>query len=225
MRSYVLLSNKPWHDKLFIWLNEFIPGNWARIRSKEEFTLERLVEIKPKMIFIPHWSHLIPESIFENFECVIFHMTDLPFGRGGSPLQNLITLGFTETKISAIRAEAGLDTGGIYLKKNLSLLGTAEEIFLRASDTIAIMIKEILEKEIISEPQIGVPTNFKRRTPKEGDISKLSDIVDVYNYIRMLDANDYPQAYLELDHFRLEFSRASLKSNEIIIADVRIIKK
>ncbi len=24
------------------------------------------------------------------FECVCFHMTDVPYGRGGSPLQNLI---------------------------------------------------------------------------------------------------------------------------------------
>ena len=31
------------------------------------------------------------QEIHENYKCIIFHMTDLPFGRGGSPLQNLIS--------------------------------------------------------------------------------------------------------------------------------------
>ena len=41
----------------------------------------------------------------------------------------------------------------------------------------------------------------------------------------MLDAEGYPKAYLDMGHFRLEFSRASLKTGENIIADVRIFKK
>lgn len=225
MRSFVLLSNKPWHDKLFIRLKESIQGKWIRITSKEEFNSKKLEEIDPAMIFIPHWSDLIPESIFARFECVIFHMTDLPFGRGGSPLQNLITAGHSETKISAIRVEKGLDTGPIYLKESLSLLGTAEEIFIRASDIIGAMIAEILEKELVPESQKGIPTIFKRRSPEDGDISNLYDMKEIYDCIRMLDANGYPPAYVDLSNFKIEFSRASLKSNEIIIADVRIIKK
>ena len=41
----------------------------------------------------------------------------------------------------------------------------------------------------------------------------------------MLDAEGYPQAYLETDEFRFEFNRASLKADNSIIADVRIFKK
>lgn len=225
MKSFVLLSDKPWHDKLFIQLQETILGKWIRISSKEDFNPRQLKEIDPAMIFIPHWSYLIPESIFSCFECVIFHMTDLPFGRGGSPLQNLIATGHVETKISAIQVEKDLDTGPIYLKENLSLLGTAEEIFIRASDTIGAMIAAIVEKELIPESQKGTPIIFKRRRPEDGDISNLTDIKRIYDYIRMLDANGYPPAYIEFSNFKIEFSRASLKSNEIIKADVRIIKK
>ncbi len=38
------------------------------------------MELKPRYVFFPHWSHIIPQDIYENFECVIFHMTDFPFG-------------------------------------------------------------------------------------------------------------------------------------------------
>lgn len=69
-------------------------------------------------------------------------MTDLPFGRGGSPLQNLLSRGIYHTKLSAIRVSAGLDTGSVYLKNDLDILeGSAEKIFRRAGE---IIFKEML---------------------------------------------------------------------------------
>lgn len=44
-------------------------------------------------------------------------MTDLPYGRGGSPLQNLIVRNHYKTKISEIRVKKEIDSGPIYLKK------------------------------------------------------------------------------------------------------------
>jgi methionyl-tRNA formyltransferase len=44
-------------------------------------------------------------------------MTDLPFGRGGSPLQNLISRKIYNTKLSAIRVVKELDAGPVFLKK------------------------------------------------------------------------------------------------------------
>ncbi len=64
-----------------------------RIRDPKDLEVSKLLEFSPRYIFFPHWSWIIPKEIYEKFECVIFHMTDLPFGRGGSPLQNLIVRG------------------------------------------------------------------------------------------------------------------------------------
>ena len=44
-------------------------------------------------------------------------MTDLPYGRGGSPLQNLILKGKKTTKITAFKMIDKIDAGPIYLKK------------------------------------------------------------------------------------------------------------
>ena len=73
MSSFILVTNKPWHDSLFEWLNHSIPGSWIRITTPEELVIERLAEINPDMVFIPHWSYIIPESVFGNFECIVFH--------------------------------------------------------------------------------------------------------------------------------------------------------
>ena len=196
----------------------------AEIVNSQQELNEKILKKEIDYIFFLHWSKLIPKEIYENYRCVVFHMTDLPFGRGGSPLQNLIVRGFTETKISAIRVEQGLDTGDIYLKKDLSLYGTAEEIFLRAGVVMFEMMKEITENKIIPEPQKGKPVLFKRRTPEDGSIEHIDTIEQIYDHIRMLDAEGYPRAFLVNRTIKFEFSGATLKADGSICADVKISK-
>jgi methionyl-tRNA formyltransferase len=225
MSSFVVLSEKKWNLDLAKELSNFTGDKWILISEKKKFTKDFLTEINAKKVFIPHWSYLIPSSIFENFECILFHMTDLPYGRGGSPLQNLIVRGYKKTKISAIRVESGLDTGDIYLKKELSLEGSAKAIFERANQLIFKMILEIIKLNPTPIKQIGQPYNFKRRTPEMSNIKDLKKLKEIYDYIRMLDADGYPNAYLETENFKFEFRRASFKDNKSIQADVKIILK
>lgn len=195
-----------------------------RIRHQHELTFDWLNSINPDWVFFPHWSWKIPSEIYQNFNCVIFHMTDLPYGRGGSPLQNLIVNGHQTTQISAVQCVEELDAGSIYLKRPLSLLGTADEILIRASDLIADMIKEILKSSIDPTPQVGDPTYFKRRLPSDSNIYEIENIKNLYDFIRMLDGEGYPPAFLDTEYFRLELSRASLKE-DCVIADVKITRK
>lgn len=226
IENVLIVSEKIWNKKLLGYLQSALPQySFYLISKKEEFTVKQIDSISPIKIFIPHWSYIIPSSIFEKYECIVFHMTDLPYGRGGSPLQNLIVRGVTVTKLSALRVEAGLDAGPIYLKTDLSLLGTAEEIYMRANSLIEKMIVDILQKDLQPIPQVGEPVVFKRRKPEQSDISRLEKIEEVFNYIRMLDAKDYPHAYIEKGSFRYEFTRASIKADGSIIADVKITKK
>ena len=223
--KYLLVTGKSWHNTLLENLKNKHKGQWKRIKEKEKFTIETCKSYKPDWTFIPHWSYLIPKEIFENFRCVVFHMTDLPYGRGGSPLQNLIARGHEETKISAISVTDEIDAGKIYLKRSLNLNGTAEEIFIRSSKVIEEMIDVIINEQPVPKEQKGDIVKFSRRKPEDGDISHLESIEDIYDFIRMLDCEGYPKAYLETDKFKLEFTRASLNADKSIKADVRISKK
>ncbi|HEE8995621.1 TPA: hypothetical protein R2H68_001640, partial [Campylobacter jejuni] len=94
-------------------------------------------KINPKYIFFPHWSFIIPDEIYQNYECIVFHMSDLPFGRGGSPLQNLILQNIKKTKISALKVCKDLDAGDIYLKCKLDISKhSAQKIYKKASKII-----------------------------------------------------------------------------------------
>lgn len=183
--------------------------------SKQEFTADNVRAFQPDYIFLPHWSYIIPAEITDNWECVVFHMTDLPYGRGGSPLQNLIVRGHKDTKISAIRVTAKLDGGPVYMKHLLSLEGSAQEIFVRCSDMIFHeMMPRFLTEKITPVPQEGKPVVFKRRRPEESRITPDMKTDEIYDYIRMLDAEGYPRAYIDFGDYRLEFEGAVLSGDE-----------
>jgi len=193
----------------------------VRLRERNDLTVERLGGIAPEFVFFPHWSWIIPQEIHRRFNCVIFHMTDLPFGRGGSPLQNLIVRGIYETKLSAIKCCDTLDAGPVYLKRPLSLHGSAEEVFVRAAHLMESMVVEIALGKIAPQEQVGEITLFQRRRPEDGDISSLDSLAKVHDYIRMLDAEGYPNAFLKNSGFRLSFTRSRL-AHDHVMADVRI---
>lgn len=225
MKTYILVTEKPWHKKMFDDLSKRSNEKWILIDEKSLFNNEHLSELKADKIFIPHWNYIIPESIWSKYECLVFHMTDLPFGRGGSPLQNLIVRGYKSTKISALKVDDGIDTGDIYCKENLSLQGTASEIFERSVPIITNMIENIINHNLKPRQQEGVPVTFKRRKPEDGKMNNIDELDKVYDYIRMLDGEGYPPAFVETDNLRIEFTDAELSENSEIKAHVRILKK
>lgn len=224
-KKLILASPFERHDKLVEAIREKLPKyEVIRIRSKTELSLLNLQSWQPNYIFFLHWSWLIPKAVYDRYDCVVFHMTDLPYGRGGSPLQNLIIRGHTETKLTAFQCVREIDAGPIYLKSEISLLGTAEEIMSRCSALMEEMILEIIQDHIVPVPQTGEVTLFNRRKPDESNLISLSEIKNVYDYIRMLDDDAYPKAFIESDFFHFEFSKAILH-DESIEAKVVIKRK
>ncbi len=218
---YVVAGAKSWNRRVFDQVIAKYPGEWHFLSCPDELKYEVLSGIAPRYVFFLHWSWQVPSGVVQDYECVCFHMTDVPYGRGGSPLQNLILRGHTHTKLTALRMVEDFDAGPVYLKEDLCLMGTAEEIYIRASYLSANMIKYIIENEPVPQPQEGEPVIFKRRKPHQSEIPVLSSLQGLYDFIRMLDAEGYPKAFLEYKGFRYEFSRAAFYDGQLV-ADVKV---
>lgn len=214
--SLIIAQSKVWNPELISSLKKAADYEIVEITKPEQLSFEFLTELNPKFVFFPHWSSRINRDIFENFECVIFHMTDLPFGRGGTPLQNLIVRGFSETKISAIKCVAELDAGPIYMKRSLTLEGTAEQIYVRAARIIEEMIVEIVKNTPRPTEQLGEVVTFKRRSPSESEIKSPKSAAELYDFIRMLDAEGYPHAFINAGEFKVEFRNARLLNGSLL---------
>ena len=220
-RRIVLATPHPRYDALEEALRRQHGFEVARIRQRSELSPDALAALAPSHVFLPHWSWKIPEEIHTRFECVVFHMTDLPFGRGGSPLQNLIVRGIEQTQLSALRCGADIDAGPVYLKRSLSTLGTAEEVFIRAAALMEEMVCRIVDGDVQPAAQVGEAVHFVRRTPEQGNLDQTTTLQALHDMIRMLDADGYPNAFVEASGWRFEFSRASARPG-YVVADVRI---
>ena len=217
MNSYIVATIKSWNIKNFREIISKYPGKWHLISDPKKLTLKALDKIKPRYVFFPHWSVKVPKQITDKYECVCFHETDLPYGRGGTPIQNLILAGKKKSKITALRMVEELDAGPIYLKKPVSLHGSAQEIYERSSLIVAEMIKDIVIKNPKPRPQKGKITVFKRRTPDQSDLTKNSFKSDeeFYDFVRMLDAESYPKAFIPIGEKRIEFFDVRKKNGKM----------
>jgi len=213
---YLVAGCKPWNREVYERSIRDLPGRWHYAGSKEQLGAEAVDALHPRYIFFLHWSWKVPQEIVDRHECIAFHMTDLPYGRGGSPLQNLIVRGHRETRLSAFRMSHEIDAGPIYLKEDLCLEGTAREIYERATVLSARMVGRIVRDQPQPVPQEGEVVAFKRRTREDSEIpADLRSPERIYDFIRMLDCEGYPPAFVERHGFRFEFRNARLDDGRL----------
>jgi methionyl-tRNA formyltransferase len=219
---YVIAASRTWNRAVFDEIRASHPGEWILVDDPARLTADHLSALRPRYVFLLHWSWKVPKEVFEAYECVAFHMTDLPYGRGGSPLQNLILRGHRQTTLSAFRVVEEIDAGPVYVKVPLSLQGTAEDIYRRASRLAADLIGTILQLHPIPSPQQGEVVTFRRREPSDSRLPEYATAEQLYDFIRMLDADGYPRAFVESATWRCEFSRASL-DGDTVRAEARLL--
>lgn len=93
---HLVAGSKPWNRGVFDEVIRHYPGEWAFAGSRDELA-DAVRVLCPVRVYFLHWSWKVPDSLLAAAECINFHMTDLPCGRGGSPLQNLIARGHVQT--------------------------------------------------------------------------------------------------------------------------------
>ena len=219
--NIVICNSKNWFD-----LSEETSSQHRilNIRNKEELSLDVLKNFQPDLVFFPHWNWIVEKEIFNRFTCVVFHTAPLPYGRGGSPIQNLIKRGHTSSPVCALSMSDEIDSGPIYDQLDISLEGNLSEIFKRLNKAINLLIDRLIEDLPEPKEQDGEIKVFKRLSHKDNEISIDASFEEFYNKIRMLDDDSYPNAYLKLENTIIEFSKINKVSNEIF-CKVRIAQK
>jgi methionyl-tRNA formyltransferase len=217
---YLVAGTKSWNRRLYDERLATRPGEWRFVATPDQLN-DALDDGPWRYAFFLHWSFIVPADVFTTIECVVFHMTEVPYGRGGSPLQNLIVRGHHDTKLSALRMSEELDAGPVYCQRALHLCGTAEEIYVRACELSIEMIDWLVSEEPAPVPQKGDVVAFRRRKPSDSRVAARMSLDQLHDLIRMLDAEGYPGAFVEADGFRFEFHR-SARYDGRIVADVTI---
>lgn len=218
--NVIISKNNSWSENLF----KLVSDKSDQFIWMSEINTEVLDSLKPQWIFFFHWSDIVDAEIYTKYKCVVIHTGNLPSGRGGSPIQNQILDGIVTTKVNLIEMGPVIDGGGVYTSHEITLQGNLTDIWFMIANVSATLILNCVNNCLDPLPQIGETGLYKRKKNNKIIFDKSKDISYIYDQIRMLDAEDYPNVYLEVDGYTLEFSRAKLQ-NKTIIADVKITKK
>jgi methionyl-tRNA formyltransferase len=93
-------------------------------KARDEKFISELRELKPDLIVVVAYGQILPQSILDlpKFRCLNVHTSLLPKYRGASPIQSAILNGETETGVTIMKMDAGLDTGEIISQSRMPVL-------------------------------------------------------------------------------------------------------
>ena len=119
-----------------------------KIKNNEELRAE-LNRIQPQAIVVVAYGRIIPVWMLElpRFGNINVHGSLLPKYRGAAPIQWAVANGETETGITTMRLDAGLDTGDILLERSIPVGPdtTAAELYPQLAELGAALLLETLD--------------------------------------------------------------------------------
>lgn len=192
------------------------------LKKKRELSLSKLNQIKPDYIFIPHWNWKIPKNIFQKFNCIGFHTSPLPYGRGGSPIQNLILEEYKKSPVCAFKVTENFDEGDIYITKMINLNGSLFDIFERINEKVNYMIEFIIKNNPKPKKQKGKIKYFKRLNANHNNISNFNDLTKIYDVIRMVDGPGYSPSFIKFKNIKIEFYNAKKVNKQKLVSSCSI---
>ena len=96
----------------------------ARIKDRQ--SIEQIRALLPDIIVVMAYGQILPRTILEipSLACLNLHASLLPRHRGAAPIQASIASGDSETGITVMYMDEGLDTGDILLQHKIDILPT-----------------------------------------------------------------------------------------------------
>lgn len=125
-----------------------VPVLQSKSARTPEF-LQRLQETGAEVAVVVAYGKILPPSVLEAFPlgCINIHGSLLPKYRGAAPIQWAVIDGESETGVSIMRLDEGMDTGPVLLTKREPILAddTAGTLFARLAPLGAEAVCEALE--------------------------------------------------------------------------------
>ncbi|MCL2854731.1 MAG: methionyl-tRNA formyltransferase [Defluviitaleaceae bacterium] len=154
------------------------------------------------------------------FGCINVHASLLPKYRGAAPIQQAIFDGETETGITIMQMDAGMDTGDMLLKRTVSITNEdtggslhdklceiAPEALLAALDEIA----EERSKPQKQDDSLATHAGMITKDMERLDLSRKPQ--DVVNHIRAY--NPFPGTYTEIDGQKVKVWKAHVVDGQV----------
>lgn len=127
---------------------------------------------------------------------LVVHGSDLPRGRGFSPIPWQVLEGQNRIPIVLFEADEELDSGPIYFRDVVELDGTEllDEIRMKTWAKTEALITRFLEsyRTVSPVPQEGQATFYPRRSRKDDELEPQETLASQFDHLRIVDNERYP---------------------------------
>lgn len=184
----------PWAQKLEDILSPFHTVNF--IHDKKDLQ-------NGNFAFLLGCTSIIPPNYLAlNRHNIVVHESDLPRGKGFSPVAWQVLEGKNTIPVSLFEAVEDMDAGSIYLRDNIVLNGTEllPEIRKKQGIKTLEMIIKFLNNwpNIVPEEQRGEATIYRRRNTADDKLDIDKSLAEQFNHLRIVDNEKYP-AWFEIN--------------------------
>lgn len=173
----------------------------------------QLIEVKHKAILLHEANDVKQgdilcllgcEKIFKELDLnthnLVVHESNLPTGKGWSPLTWQVLEGKNEIPVTLFEAESEIDAGLIYYQEIIQLSGNElidELRELQGKITINLIMKFISNfKKVNGKVQTGESTFYKKRGPGHSVLNIDKSIREQINLLRVVDNEKYPAFFI-----------------------------
>ena len=177
-------------------------------------------QLAPDIIVVVAYGCIIPPQLLHvaKYGCINLHVSLLPKYRGSAPIQWAVLNGDTETGVSIMQLDEGLDTGDVLMVEPVAIdpEETSGELFDRVSAVGAKTLVGALAK-IEAGQLTPVPQDHSKATlapPLSKDTARFAfteDAAHIHNWVRGM--NPWPTAWFVQDGKRIKVSECHLAEN------------
>lgn len=175
-------------------------------KLRDPLAVAELQKLQPDLIVVVAYGQILPKVALDipRYHCINVHASLLPKYRGAAPINKVIIDGETETGVTTMLMDVGLDTGDMLVKMSLPI--GLDETAGQLHDRLALLGRKALEETLVQlcagtlapEKQNDELSCYAPMLKKEdGLIDWNRSAIDIHNQVRGLDP--WPGVYTYLD--------------------------
>jgi len=182
---------------------------------KSQSTVEQLKHYEADLMLVVAYGLLLPPDVLTTprLGCMNMHLSLLPKWRGAAPIQYTLLSGDTQTGVTLMQMDAGLDTGDILAQAEYTIQNTdTSESLLETLGTMGqIMIKNDLSQILQNPKPIPQNNNLSTHAPKiQKQDAKISFDENYMSIDRKIRAyTPWPIAFFEYNGENIKIIKAS----------------
>jgi methionyl-tRNA formyltransferase len=210
-------------------VEEIAKKNKLEVFTPEKFDdaeISKLKNFDPELIVVASYGKILPKSILDipTRGCLNVHASILPKYRGPSPIQNAILEGETETGVTIMLMDEGIDTGDILSFRRIEI--RKDDLFPVIHENLSELGKNLLletipsflDKKIKPLPQDKNQATLCQLIEREdGRILWSDEVKSIYNRYRAFYSWPGIYTFWEKDGraFRIKLRRISFTEEKI----------